>query len=152
MATSRCLRFLCFPDFKSLGNSLFFVEYEDVTPLQYRHVAFHFYIYKTVYGKLVPNSVLHKQKETTGSADAQCCSVLNLNLWPFFGKPVINWQHYLQIQILARKNTSWQTEVFNVFILSLKRWNKGYITGMFSFASYFCWAFLKYLPPISLSF
>lgn len=65
---------------------------------------------------------------------------LKTNLWPF-GKPVINWQHYLQIQILARKNTSWQTKVlmylskFN--LLNESWWNKGYIAGMFSFASYF---------------
>lgn len=76
----------------------------------------------------MPNSVLSKQKETTGSADTQCCSVLKQTCG-LFGKPVINWQHYLQIQILAQKITSRQTWVlmyiskFN--LLNESWWKKG---------------------------
>lgn len=91
----------------------------------------------------MPNSVLSKQKETTGSADTRCCSVLKQTCG-LFGKPVIFWQHYLQIQknffFFAQRNTSWQTEVLMYLskfsLLNEFRWNKAYITGMFSFASY----------------
>lgn len=88
----------------------------------------------------MPNSVLSKQKETTGSADTQCCSVLKQTCG-LFGKPVINWQHYLQIQILAQKITSWQTWVLMYIskfsLLNESWWKEGSLTGMFSFASYF---------------
>lgn len=97
-----------FPWFKTNKCVTLFVAYQDVT-LKYRHFPFHFYL-KDVYGKLVPSSILSKQKETTSLADTQCCSVLKQTCG-LFGKPVINWQHYLQIQILAKKITSWQMEV-----------------------------------------
>ena len=143
-AASCCLRFRTFPHYNRQARNSFL--YEDVAPLQYRHVAFQFLLKKekkrTVYGKLVPNSVLSKQKET-GSADTRCCSVLKQTCG-LFGKPVIFWQHYLQIQIFifyfAQRNTSWQTEVLMYLskfsLLNEFRWNKAYHRDVF-----FCFLF-----------
>lgn len=87
MATSCCLRFL-FPRPESADKSFF-----SRVPGRYRHSVlprcFPFLLLKklfTVNSCLIP---FCKQRETTGSVDVQCCSVLK-QTWPFSGKPVIN--------------------------------------------------------------
>ena len=67
---------------------------------------------------------------------------LKTNLWPFW--KACNFLTTLSTNpdyfFFAQRNTSWQTEVLMYLskfsLLNEFRWNKAYITGMFSFASY----------------